>query len=370
MTSANPWRLVFGQDSYADFSVSVSPAVEKAVALGVAPSTVFIDMFGSDSVTIGANEDPNQVLDLPFCRERGVTVRRRPNGGGAIYAGAGSAFMVFYLKTDQPRVPQSAADAFPAVLGATADVLQRLYGVPARYRPLNDVEIDGRKLMPTSVKLENGVLTFRILLNIKAIDTDVAARALPMPPEKVKDKVHKDLGSRYTWLEREIGRPVTLDDLTELATAVAMEAFAPPALQPGDLTAQERGWAEEFRRTLESDDWLYQNAFDRRLRPLLQPGDRIGDGREKAVGGMIWATLLVRAGHVAGAVINGDWHPRPLESVAWLEESLIGAAAEPAAVEERIAAFLARPNVEFAGVRVEDLTAACAKALAGLIAAE
>ncbi|MGE4281567.1 MAG: biotin/lipoate A/B protein ligase family protein, partial [Magnetospirillum sp.] len=192
MSNAQNWRLVFGQDSYADFSASVSPAVEKAVASGLVPSTVYVNVFSGDSITIGANEDPNQVLDLAYCRDQGITVRRRPNGGGAIYAGKGSAFIVFYLKTDQPRIPETAADAFPTLLGTTAQVLEQMYGIAARYRPLNDVEIDGRKLMPTSIKLENGVMTLRILLNVTPIDTEIAARALPMPPEKVKDKVHKD----------------------------------------------------------------------------------------------------------------------------------------------------------------------------------
>lgn len=370
MTRPEPWRLVLGQHSYADFSASVSPAVEQAVADGLVPSTVYVNVFSGDSITIGANEDPNQVLDLDYCRARGITVRRRPNGGGAIYAGKGSAFIVFYLRADQPLVPTTAADAFPALLGTTAAVLERLYGIAARYRPLNDVEIDGRKLMPTSIKLENGVLTLRILLNVTPIDTEVAARALPMPPEKVKDKVHKDIGSRYTWLEREIGRAVTTDDLIILARAVTTQAFAPSGLEIGTLCAAEHDLSERFRRQMEDDSWLFDKAFDRRLGTVVAPDDLIGLGRAKAVGGMIWTTLLVRDGRIAGSIVNGDWHPRPLESVAWLEQSLVGASADEPELRRRIDQFLARPDVEFAGVGTDDLTAACAKALSSLAPAQ
>ena len=59
------WRLVVDRGSYADFSISVSPAVEKAVARGESPPTVFLTVFDSDSITIGVNEDPEQVLDSP-----------------------------------------------------------------------------------------------------------------------------------------------------------------------------------------------------------------------------------------------------------------------------------------------------------------
>ena len=62
------WRLIVDHNSYADFSVSVSPAVERAVVEGAAPPTVYLNIFDSDSITTGFNEDPEQALDLDFCR--------------------------------------------------------------------------------------------------------------------------------------------------------------------------------------------------------------------------------------------------------------------------------------------------------------
>ena len=66
---------------------------------------------------------------------------------------------------------------------------------------------------------------------------------------------------------------------------------------------------------------------------------------------------------IINSIVNGDWHPRPLESVAWLEESLIGAEADPAAIRARVEAFLANDEVEFAGVTADDLMAAMEIAL-------
>ena len=200
------WRFVVTEGSYADFSISVSPAVEKAVVEGAAPPTVLLNVFDADSITIGVNEDPEQVLDLDFCAENAISFRRRPNGGGPIYAGTGSGFLVFFLPVSHPRVPETAAEAFPAVLRAVAEVFAERYGFPAEYRPLNDIQVEGRKLVPTSLKIENGVMTFRIVINVKPIDTELAGKAMPMPPEKVRDKELKDLTSRFTWLEREAGR--------------------------------------------------------------------------------------------------------------------------------------------------------------------
>lgn len=358
------WRLVVDHNSYADFSISVSPAVERAVVRGEAPPTVFLNIFDRDSITIGVNEDPEQVLDLEFCRANGILFCRRVNGGGPIYAGEGSAFLVFYVPTSHPRASKTAAEAFPKILTAVADVFRRRYGFAAEYRPLNDIQVEGRKLVPSSLKIEDGVMTFRIIVNVKPIDTELAGQAMPMPPEKVRDKALKDLTSRFTWLEREAGRDIGEDELEAFTRDVAENAFGERDLEQAPLIEAERSYADDFRAGLETDAWLYGKSERNRLGGLLRAGDTVGRGRAKAVGGMIRTTLAVREGRVLHAIVNGDWHPRPIEGITWLEQALTGADAAAGALRRRIDDFLARDDVEFAGIEADDLMEALEKALA------
>ena len=359
-----PWRLLVDKNSYADFSVSVSPAVEKAVVNGEAPPTIFLNVFDQDSITVGVNEDPEQVLNLDFCRENNIDFRRRVNGGGAIYTGTGSAFMVYFVPTSHPDVPETTTEAFPKILTAFAETLSEKFGFPAEYRPLNDVQVEGRKLVPTSLKIENGVMTFRFVVNVKEMDTEIAGTAMPMPPEKVKDKVLKDLQSRFTCLEREAGRDISASDLEDMARSAVAHAFSNPVLEPGELTDTERKYAEDFRAEYDNDVWLFGKSEKVRFGDLTQAGDTVGRGREKAVGGMLWATLVVRDGKVLHAILNGDWHPRPIDSVGWLEEALTGVEATEAAMRDAITAFMGRDDVEFASVEIDDLMSAFDKALA------
>ena len=240
------------------------------------------------------------------------------------------------------------------------------YGFPAEYRPLNDIQVEGRKLVPSSLKIEDGVMTLRIVVNVKPIDTALAGSAMPMPPEKVRDKALKTLDSRFTWLEREAGRSIDETELVEFAIACTARAFGESGLARGALGAAERRYADAFRAELDTERWLFGKSERIRLAGLLRPGDLLGRGREKAMGGMIRATLAVRGESVLGAIVNGDWHPRPLESIAWLEDALCGVAAEPGALRMAVEAFLARADVEFAGVGADDLMAAIDAALAEL----
>ena len=358
------WRFLVGHSSYADFSVSVSPAVEKAVVAGEAPPTVYLCFFDSDSITIGVNEDPEQSLDLEFCRDNSIDFRRRLNGGGAIYAGTGSALLVLTLPTSHAEVPETSAEAFPRVLTSVAEVFARRYGFAAEYRPLNDIQVEGRKLVPTSLKIENGVMTFRIVINLKPIDTELAGRAMPMPPEKVADKELKDLTSRFTWLEREAEREITEAELEAFTLDCIARAFGETDMERTGLTESEHRYAETFRAEYESETWLFGKSEHNRFAGIVSPGDSVGRGRVKAVGGMIRATLAVRDGTVLRAIVNGDWHPRPTESIAWLEDALAGTKATPEALAECAEQLLARPGVEFAGVEAGDLAAALEKALA------
>ena len=359
----NAWRLIVDKNSYADFSISVSPAIEKAVVKGEAPPTVYLNIFDVDSITIGVNEDPEQALDLKFCRENNVSIRRRPNSGGPVYAGEGSAFLVYFLPTHHPKVPDTTTEAFPKILKAFAETLSKRYGFAAEYRPLNDIQVEGRKLVPTSLKIEDGVMTFRIVVNVKPIDTELAGKIMPMPPEKVKDKALKDMTSRFTWLEREAKRIIDAKELETLVRETTAHAFQERDLVKGRVIDIERSYADDFRSEYESEEWLFANSRKTLLGGVLRNGDMMGLGRAKAVGGLIWATLVIRNGEVLKAIINGDWHPRPLVSVAWLEDSLTGCPANLNSLCNCVAGFLDRDDVEFAGVTANDISAAIEIAL-------
>ena len=206
-------------------------------------------------------------------------------------------------------------------------------------------------------------MTFRIVINVKPIDTELAGRIMPMPPEKVKDKKLKTMATRFTWLEREAGKIIDRAELVKMVHDVTTHVFGETTLNPGSVQQNEQVYAQVFRKKYESDKWLYGKSEGIRLKNMLKEHDLIGRGKAKALGGLIWVTLVIRQDIVLHSIINGDWHPRPLDSVSWLEEALAGAEAKTKPLRNKVKNFLKRADVEFAGVTTEDLMEAIGNAL-------
>jgi len=356
-------RFIKTKYTYADFSTSVSPAYERALEERQAVGTVVLNVFVGGSFTIGVFEDPEKSMDLDYCRRKGIVVRRRLNPGGAIWGPEGGALLVFYLDTRFPWVPmKSVKEAFERTLSHLAGAVRDLFEIDARYRPLNDVEVEGRKLIATSARLEEDILTMRLLINVVYTDPDIIKDAIRTPVEKFQDKKIKDPGARFTCLETEVGRSVGTPDLEALARKTLEGLFGEKvSLLPGDLSGPEKRYAAEYQEKYTSDSWFYGNSERMRFKDVPQ-GVVMVEGRHKAPAGLIRVTLLVRGGSIHDLIITGDFHPSPYRVLKDMEEIVRGKPCRVEAVEEEIARIFDRPEVERAGTEVGDFSAAFYKA--------
>jgi lipoate---protein ligase len=357
-------RFITTNYSYADYSTTISPAIERALEERIAPSTVVLNTFSTDSITSGYLDDPEKSINLDFCREHGVVVRRRQNAGGAVFGAKGGAFLCIYVDTEQPWVPiKTIEEAFQVSLGGMAGVLQSMFGFNAQYRPLNDIEVEGRKVVPSSARLEKGILSLRILINVVPTDRALLQKAIITVAEKTQDKKIKDVGKRFTCLEAEAGRKIEPADLEELSQKTVAQIFGDQvALAPGELTGQENQYLDEYQEKFNSDQWFFENSESLRFQQI--PPDAVkSEGRHKAPAGLLRVTLLTTADKIHDLIITGDFHPSPYGVLKDMEEALRGKDSSLDTVRTEIEAIYARPDVEMAGIEVKDFTAAFDKAL-------
>ncbi len=356
-------RLIQTEYNYADFSTSVSPAIELALEQRQAGGTVVLNIFRGGSITSGFLDDPEKSLDLEYCKKQGIVVRRRQNAGGAIWGPDGGALIVLYLDTRLPWVPlKTIGQAFGETLSCLAEAVGELFGIEAVYRPLNDVEVEGRKLIPTSARLEKGILTMRLLVNVVTTDPKILKRAILAPAEKTQDKKIKDPGARFTCLEREAGRKILSSDLLTIAGKTIEKVFGGRVrLVSGELSELEKEYAAEYQKKYTSQEWFYANS--ERMRFQNSPLDALKtEGRHKAPAGLIRVTLLVRKNRIYDLIITGDFHPSPYGVLRDMEKALRGKECNLEAVYSEIKRILDRSDVEIAGVELVDFMGAFNKA--------
>ena len=142
-------------------------------------------------VCVGMHQDIAKEVDEAFCAEQGLPIYRRHVGGGAVYLDQNQLFTHFIYP--RSKAPDRAAALYPMFIEPVVRTYREM-GIPAAYRPVNDIHVDGRKIGGTGaatignatvmvdrlaarlhgVALETGALTM-------AADTAIAAMGIELP---------------------------------------------------------------------------------------------------------------------------------------------------------------------------------------------
>ena len=89
-------------------------------------------------VCIGYHQELEKEVDLDYCQAHDLPVFRREVGGGAVYLDGNQIFYQIVLHRDHPLAQGDKTAFYRRLLEPVAPAYNDL-GVPARYRPVNDI---------------------------------------------------------------------------------------------------------------------------------------------------------------------------------------------------------------------------------------
>ena len=189
-------------------------AVAICVDRGTSPNTLIITIPSRPYVCIGYHQRLEDEIDLDYCRSQGLPVIRRGQGGGACYLDSNQVFYQLVAHEDSPAVPKDVEELFKRCLAATVHVYRSL-GVPAEYKPINDVVVGGRKISGNGAgRLGKAIiLVGNIILDW---DFEQIVRVLKVPDEKFRDKMAKSMREWLTSLRQELGHVPPVEHIKEL----------------------------------------------------------------------------------------------------------------------------------------------------------
>lgn len=303
-------------------------------------------------VCIGFHQDAQQEIDLDFTTQNKIPIFRREVGGGAVYLDGQQLFFQLMIRRDHQGVPENIADFYRKMLQPIIDTY-RNFGVPAEYKPVNDIITGGRKISGTGAAQVDDVL---ILVGnfIQDFNYEMMSKCLRVPDEKFRDKVYKTMYENLTTFKRETGK---IPGNADLAADVS-ERYGKLVgdLKPMKLDQELTDKADELLAEMDSPEWLFAN--DRRRPDTKQV--KIAEGifvvqkLLKTPGGLVRVTAVNREGILKDVHISGDFFFFPSEKLIQLEKSLEDVSMDTISISTAVDKFYKLNKIESPGLTPAD----------------
>jgi len=195
-------------------NMALDEAIAKAVGAGKVPPTIRFYTWNPPAVSIGYFQEVEVEVNIDYCRSRGIDIVRRITGGGAVYHGPGELTYCIAVPQDYSLIPSDIVESYKVLCQGIICGLKRL-GIEARFRPINDIEIKGRKVSGSAQTRRFGAVLQHGTLLID-VDVDVMFNALKIAEEKMRDKAIKEFKKRVTSLKEETGRSLSHFEVAEV----------------------------------------------------------------------------------------------------------------------------------------------------------
>ncbi|MFQ6102144.1 MAG: lipoate--protein ligase [Anaerolineae bacterium] len=306
---------------------------------------------GSPYVCTGYHQNVEQEVDVAYCREHDIPIFRREVGGGAVYLDGAQLFWQLVIHKDNPLVPAGKEAFYRKFLQPPIEAYRAL-GIPAEYKPVNDIIAHNRKVSGTGVaEIEDHIIFVGNL--IVDFDYKMMARVLKVPDEKFRDKVYKTIYENLSNIKRESEDVPPTDELWTLMADKFAELLG-PLEEEREVDEAWRAKADELASQFLSDEWLLKARPERGGRKVkVRDGVEVRHKMHKAPGGLIRATVQVEEGIIRHAELSGDFFFYPAERLTDLETALVNVRLDEA--EQFIARFYAERDIESPGVTPADL---------------
>ena len=334
--------------------IAIDQALIEAHKAGSIPDTVRFLRFPPTAL-IGRHQALSREVNLEYCRAHGIGVVRRITGGGAIYFDQGQLGweLVFHRATLGIR---SLPELTREICEAAASGLSKL-GIAAKYRPRNDIEVDGRKISGTGGFFDQDTLFYQGTVLVDMNTADMTA-ALKVPEAKLAKRSLDSAAQRVVTLKDLLGAAPSIEAVKDALLAGFAERLGITAVA-GAISAQEEALAAQYY-----DEEIGTDAF---VAEIDDPGAgvEVHSATRTGAGGTI--TVYARlAGpqqdRVDRVLITGDFFVTPPRTIFDLEAALHNVAVGEAgrAVER----FFTQANVGLLSVSPGDFRDAIEAALA------
>ncbi len=303
---------------------------------------------------IGRHQDLSRELKLEYCHDNNIQTVRRITGGGAIYMDQGQIGWALVFNRKTLGVTDLGALA-KLICEAAASGLSKL-GIDARFRPRNDIEVEGQKIAGTGGFFDGDTLFYQ---GTVLIDTNpqIMASALNVAKAKLEKRALDSAAARVTTLAQLLGTAPSIDTIKQALLDGFAEELGIEISTDTPSPAEEKLANEFYHEEIGQDDFVAE--IDQ-----AGAGADVGHGTHTGPGGTVSAFARLEGQNndrLREVLLTGDFFVTPPRIVLDLESHLrrvpigeIGASVE---------AFFANAEVDLLSISPSDFAAAITNAV-------
>lgn len=284
---------------------------------GRSPDTVRFLRFPPTAL-VGRHQATSHELMLDHIHANDIGVVRRMTGGGAIYLDERQVGWEIVLSRKRVPLP-TLADYTATICEAVADGLSRAFCIDARFRPRNDIEVDGKKLSGTGGYFDGDTLIYQ---GTVLVDVDPAAMmaCLNVPAPKLAKRDMDKSEARVTTLKALTGRTPDIDEVHQAVLAGLQRKLDLNFTHEAPTPEEEALASQRFDEEIGTDEFVY--AIDN------PRSEGVFEATVTSAGGSVSAFVRLEgegsARRIREVLLTGDFFLTPPRMVLDLEASLRG----------------------------------------------
>ncbi len=260
--------------------------------------TLRLYTYRSHCALVGRFQNISAELNLANCTRDKVQIGRRPTGGGAIIMGAGQLGLCITTSSAFEWHGLRPGEIYERLSRPVIHALKNL-GIDARFRPKNDLEVNGKKIAGLGVYNDvHGAILFHTSLLVD-LDIPQMLRVLSIPAQKISDKaLIRSVSQRITTVSREIKRTISVSEVRQRVKKQFESDFGIHLVER-PVSAAERERIEHLAATkYRSEAWLFQRS---------PQADMTGMSLKKTPAGLLRIYMGLLGDTIKSVLITGDF---------------------------------------------------------------
>lgn len=285
------------------------------------PNTIVLATPGTPYMCIGYFQDPELELNMKYCNAEKLPVIRRETGGGAVYIDKGQLFTQWVFQ--QNSLPARVDKRFQLFVKPLIETY-KFFGINAYYHPINDVHVDGKKIVGTGAATigEAQVITGNFLFDF---DYSTMINAINAPSDDFRSAVDENLHLFLTTMKLELEQLPEREEVIRIYRKKCEDILGIKT-ELGSFSNDELKMMELLDEKFVKNDWLYQTSKKPSKNKLLKIhlGMWIGQITHDVDGGSLNALISMKDDRIKSVkFVIDDLKPHNY-SLSELENELTG----------------------------------------------